>query len=60
MKRCDTVGVAVKNVVLPANVTQDVLLQNVEALNNDKSVSRRPHLPSTAQAFWTKRQSAMH
>ena len=37
-KRCDTVGVAVKNVVLPADVTQDVLMQNVEALNNDKSV----------------------
>lgn len=38
MKRCDTVGVAVKNVVLPADVTQEVLMQNVEALNNDKSV----------------------
>ena len=38
MKRCDTVGVAVKNVVLPADVTQDVLMQNVETLNNDKSV----------------------
>ncbi|MEL4105887.1 bifunctional 5,10-methylenetetrahydrofolate dehydrogenase/5,10-methenyltetrahydrofolate cyclohydrolase [Oscillospiraceae bacterium CM] len=38
MKRCDTVGVAVKNVVLPADVTQDVLMQNVEALNNDKNV----------------------
>jgi methylenetetrahydrofolate dehydrogenase (NADP+)/methenyltetrahydrofolate cyclohydrolase len=38
MKRCDTVGVAVKNVVLPADVTQDVLMKNVEALNNDKSV----------------------
>lgn len=37
-KRCDTVGVAVKNVVLPANVTQDVLMSNIEALNNDKSV----------------------
>ena len=38
MKRCDTVGVAVKNVVLPADVTQEVLLQNVEALNSDKGV----------------------
>lgn len=38
MKRCDTVGVAVKNVVLPADVTQDILIQNIEALNNDKSV----------------------
>ncbi len=37
-KRCSTVGVAVKNVVLPADVTQNVLLQNIEALNNDKSV----------------------
>ena len=37
-KRCDTVGVAVKNVVLPADVSQDVLMQNVEALNNDKGV----------------------
>lgn len=38
MKRCDTVGVAVKNVVLPADVTQEVLLSNVHALNNDKGV----------------------
>ncbi|NLT14917.1 MAG: bifunctional 5,10-methylene-tetrahydrofolate dehydrogenase/5,10-methylene-tetrahydrofolate cyclohydrolase [Clostridiales bacterium] len=38
MKRCDTVGVAVKNVVLPADVAQEVLMQNVEALNNDKSI----------------------
>ena len=38
MKRCDTVGVAVKNVLLPADVTQDVLMKNVEALNNDKGV----------------------
>ena len=38
IKRCDTVGVAVKNVVLPADVQQDVLMQNIEALNNDKSV----------------------
>jgi len=38
MKRCDTVGVSVKNVVLPADVAQEVLMQNVEALNNDKSI----------------------
>ena len=38
MKRCETVGVAVKNVVLPADVAQDVLMQNVEALNDDTSV----------------------
>jgi methylenetetrahydrofolate dehydrogenase (NADP+)/methenyltetrahydrofolate cyclohydrolase len=37
-KRCETVGVAVKNVLLPADVTQDVLLTNVEALNKDESV----------------------
>ena len=37
-KRCDTVGVAVKNVVLPADVSQDLLMKNVEALNNDKGV----------------------
>jgi methylenetetrahydrofolate dehydrogenase (NADP+)/methenyltetrahydrofolate cyclohydrolase len=38
MKRCDTVGVAVKNVVLPADVSQSELMKNVEALNNDNSV----------------------
>ena len=37
-KRCETVGVQVKNVLLPADVTQDVLMSNVEALNNDNSV----------------------
>jgi len=38
VKRCETVGVAVKNIILPADVTQDVLIQNVIDLNNDKSV----------------------
>lgn len=38
MKRCETVGVAVKNVVLPADVTQDELMANVNALNNDNNV----------------------
>ena len=38
MKRCETVGVSVKNVVLPADVGQDVLMKNVEDLNNDNSV----------------------
>lgn len=38
MKRCDTVGVAVKNVVLPADVTQEELMANVNALNNDNNV----------------------
>ena len=37
-KRCGTVGVDVKNVVLPADVAQDVLIQNVETLNNDDTV----------------------
>ena len=37
-KRCETVGVQVKNVVLPADVNQEVLMSNVEALNNDDSV----------------------
>lgn len=38
MKRCETVGVAVKNVVLPADVTQEELMRNIEELNNDKGV----------------------
>ena len=37
-KRCETVGVAVKSVVLPADVTQDVLMQSLSALNDDSSV----------------------
>jgi methylenetetrahydrofolate dehydrogenase (NADP+)/methenyltetrahydrofolate cyclohydrolase len=37
-KRCESVGVAVKNVILPENVTQDVLIENIEALNNDAGV----------------------
>ena len=37
-KRCETVGVTVKNVVLPADVTQDELMRNVDALNNDSAV----------------------
>jgi methylenetetrahydrofolate dehydrogenase (NADP+)/methenyltetrahydrofolate cyclohydrolase len=37
-KRCETVGVSVKSIVLPADVNQDVLMKNVEALNNDKDV----------------------
>lgn len=38
MKRCETVGVAVRNVVLPADVSQDELMKNVEALNDDENV----------------------
>jgi len=38
MKRCETVGVAVKNVILPADVDQDSLMAEVEKLNNDDKV----------------------
>ena len=37
-KRCETVGVSVKSIVLPADVTQDVLMKNVIDLNNDADV----------------------
>jgi len=37
-KRCETVGVAVRNVVLPVDITQGALLQNITELNGDKSV----------------------
>jgi methylenetetrahydrofolate dehydrogenase (NADP+)/methenyltetrahydrofolate cyclohydrolase len=37
-KRCESVGVAVRNVILPEDVTQHVLIQNIEALNNDAGV----------------------
>ena len=37
-KRAETVGVDVKSVVLPVDVTQAELIKNVEALNNDASV----------------------
>jgi len=37
-KRCETVGVAVKSIVLPADVAQDRLMQEVESLNADSSV----------------------
>jgi len=37
-KRCESVGVAVKNIVLPDNVTQGDLMQNVMSLNDDDSV----------------------
>jgi methylenetetrahydrofolate dehydrogenase (NADP+)/methenyltetrahydrofolate cyclohydrolase len=38
MKRCGTVGVPVRNVILRDDVTQDVLIKNIEALNNDDSI----------------------
>lgn len=38
MKRCDTVGVAVKNIILPADVNQETLMAEVERLNRDASI----------------------
>ena len=38
MKRCATVGVAVKNVILPADARQDALMAAVEELNSDEGV----------------------
>ncbi|NLB29608.1 MAG: bifunctional 5,10-methylenetetrahydrofolate dehydrogenase/5,10-methenyltetrahydrofolate cyclohydrolase [Clostridiales bacterium] len=37
-KRCEGVGVAIKNVILPPDVSQDELMKNIAALNSDKSV----------------------
>ncbi|MGI5936928.1 MAG: bifunctional 5,10-methylenetetrahydrofolate dehydrogenase/5,10-methenyltetrahydrofolate cyclohydrolase [Oscillospiraceae bacterium] len=38
MKRCETIGVSVRNVVLPEDVSQKDLMAAVEELNNDDSV----------------------
>jgi len=38
MKRCETVGVEVKNVVLPANVDSETFFRTLEELNNDPAV----------------------
>ena len=38
MKRCGTVGVEVKNVVLPADVDSDAFFSTLEELNNDPAV----------------------
>ncbi|MCD8149212.1 MAG: bifunctional 5,10-methylenetetrahydrofolate dehydrogenase/5,10-methenyltetrahydrofolate cyclohydrolase [Clostridiales bacterium] len=38
MKRCDAVGVAVKNVVLPEDVSQEALMEELEQLNKDCNV----------------------
>ena len=38
MKRCDTVGVAVKNVVLPADVSSDDFFKTLDGLNKDDLV----------------------
>jgi len=37
-KRCDSVGVKVRNIVLPEDVTHGTLMQNIINLNEDKSV----------------------
>lgn len=37
-KRCEEVGVAVKNVVLPADVDQATMMATIEDLNNDAAV----------------------
>ena len=37
-KRCDTVGVAVKSIVLPADVSQEALMESLASLNDDDSV----------------------
>ena len=38
MKRCDSVGVAVRNVVLPADVDSDTFFKTLDELNHDDSV----------------------
>lgn len=38
MKRCEAVGVQVKNVVLPADVDSDTFFNTLDKLNNDPSV----------------------
>ena len=38
MKTCDSVGVAVKNVVLPADVPSDTFFETLDGLNNDPEV----------------------
>jgi methylenetetrahydrofolate dehydrogenase (NADP+)/methenyltetrahydrofolate cyclohydrolase len=38
MKRCEKVGVAVKNVILPADVDSETFFSTLEGLNNDPTV----------------------
>ena len=53
MKRCEKVGVQVKNVLLPADVGQDALVEEIKKLNADAGVHGvllfRP-LPKTIEA----------
>ena len=37
-KRCDTVGVSVRSIVLPQSATQETVMQNITALNDDPDV----------------------
>lgn len=37
-KRCEKVGVAVRNVLLPGDISQDALIQTIEGLNRDEQV----------------------
>ena len=38
MKRCEKVGVAVKNVILPESISQSDMLSEIEELNKDRTV----------------------
>ncbi|MBP5166104.1 MAG: bifunctional 5,10-methylenetetrahydrofolate dehydrogenase/5,10-methenyltetrahydrofolate cyclohydrolase [Oscillospiraceae bacterium] len=42
MKRCESVGVAVKNVVLPADVSEEEFFKTLDALHNAKDVHGIP------------------
>ena len=52
MKRCDTLGVAVKQYLLPADVTQEQLIATIEEVNKDDSIHGvlmfRPQEPAGA------------
>ena len=41
LKRCEKVGVAVRQVVLPEDVTQEVLMENIHALGADEELFGR-------------------
>ena len=38
VKRCETVGLSVRSIVLPQEATQDAVLQSITSLNNDPGV----------------------
>ena len=50
VKRCTSIGVAVKNVVLPMDCTQGTLLEAIESINSDRARPRLPHVPAPSQA----------